>query len=58
MVKKYCTDLEARNINSKTGEIWTIFDVPILWNAKVRKQIATDGYKILDDGTVVPSEVE
>lgn len=58
MVKKYCTDLEERNINSKTGKIWTIFDVPVLWNAKVRKQIEADGYVILYDGTVVPSEVE
>lgn len=58
MVKKYCTDLEERNINTKTGEVWNIADVPSLWKSKVEKQIKADGYKIAKDGTVVPSETE
>lgn len=53
MVSKYCHDLEERNINPKTDEIWKIDDVPALWNTKVRKQIEKDGFKIIDDGTVV-----
>ena len=56
MVNKYCKDLEERNINPKTEEVWNIDDVPSLWNAKVRKQIVKDGYVIDEDGTVVPSE--
>jgi len=58
MVNKYCKDLEERNINPKTDEVWNIADVPSLWNAKVRKQIAKDGYVIADDGTVVPKGEE
>lgn len=58
MVKKYCTDLEERNINTKTGEVWNIADVPSLWKSKVEKQIKADGYKIAKDGTVVPADAE
>lgn len=54
MVNKYCKDLENRNINPSTDEIWNIDDVPKLWNKKVRKQLEIDGYKVADDGTVVP----
>lgn len=56
MVKKYCTDLEERNINTKTGEIWNIDDVPNLWKSKVEKQIKADGYIVAADGTVVKVE--
>ena len=56
MVKKYCTDLEERNVNTKTGEIWNIDDVPNLWKSKVEKQIKADGYIVAADGTVVKVE--
>lgn len=56
MVKKYVKALEGREINSRTGEIWTIYDVPNTWKAKVEQQIAADGYIILDDGTVAKPE--
>ena len=54
MVKKYCKELEARNINNATGEIWNINDVPNLWKAKVEAQIEADGYVVDEDGTVIP----
>lgn len=55
MVKKYVRALEERQINTRTGEIWTIDDVPNLWRSKVEQQIEADGYIILDDGTVAPN---
>lgn len=52
MKKKYVKALENREINSRTGEIWKIDDVPSIWKAQVEDQIAADGYTILIDGTV------
>lgn len=52
MIAKYVRVLEEREINSNTGEIWTINDVPKTWRAKTEKKIIEDGYEILDDGTV------
>lgn len=52
MVNKYVRALEGREINTRTGEVWNIADVPSLWEKKVRAQIDKDGYVILDDGTV------
>lgn len=57
MVKKYVKALENREINSSTGSIWTINDVPTLWKAKVEAQIDADGYIIEEDGTVSPRPV-
>ena len=57
MKKKYVKELEARNINSATGSVWTINDVPNLWRAKVEAQIDADGYVIEEDGTVSPRPV-
>ena len=34
MVKKYARVLENREINSMTGEIWSINDVPNTWKKK------------------------
>ena len=53
MKKKYVRALENREINSRTGEIWTINDVPNAWKAQVEAQIEADGYVIQEDGTVV-----
>lgn len=58
MVKKYVTALEGREINTRTGEIWKVDDVPVLWRTKVLKQIESDGYVILEDGTVDKPEPE
>lgn len=56
MVKKYCRVLENREINTSTGEIWNIADVPSLWRSKVEAQIEADGYVIDEDGTVSKAE--
>lgn len=56
MKKKYVKALENREINSRTDEIWKIDDVPSIWKAQVIAQIETDGYEILDDGTVDKTE--
>lgn len=52
MVKKYVTSLEGREINSRTGDVWKITDVPVTWRRKVEIQIIKDGYTFLPDGTV------
>ena len=54
MVKKYVRHLESRDINSATGEIWNIADVPNLWKSKVEAQIEADGFIVDEDGTVIP----
>lgn len=56
MVKKYARVLESREINERTGEIWKIDDVPNTWKAKTIAKIEADGYKIDEDGTVIPDE--
>lgn len=56
MVKKYVKALENRELNSRTGEVWSINDVPSAWSQQVERQIIKDGYRILDDGTVVKRE--
>ena len=58
MKKKYVRALENREINSRTGEIWKIDDVPNAWKAQVETQIEADGYVIDDDGTVVKGLLE
>lgn len=57
MVNKYVKVLEGREINTRTGEIWNIADVPSLWEKKVRAQIDKDGYYIDEDGTVWKKEI-
>lgn len=57
MVNKYARVLEAREINSNTGAIWTINDVPTLWRTKVERLIDADGYIIEEDGTVNPRPI-
>lgn len=52
MVNKYAHVLEERQINDRTGEIWTINDVPKTWRKKTQDKIEADGYIILEDGTV------
>lgn len=56
MVTKYVIALEERQICDKTGEIWTINDVPNLWRTKTKKQVIADGYVFNEDGTVSPSD--
>ena len=57
MKAKYVRVLEERDINSKTGEIWKIDDVPTTWRAAVTIQIEADGYIIDVDGTVIPRPI-
>ena len=52
MVAKYVRVLKNREIYDKTGNIWTINDVPKTWRSKVEIQIVEDGYVIEEDGTV------
>ena len=52
MVAKYVRVLKNREIYDKTGNIWTINDVPRTWRTKVEKEIIADGYVIEEDGTV------
>lgn len=54
MVNKYVKALENRELNSRTGEIWTINDVPTVWKSKVEQRIEDDGYVVDTDGTVIP----
>lgn len=53
MVKKYTRLIEERELNTKTGDIWSINDVGKTWNAKTRAAVLADGYVFLDDGTAV-----
>lgn len=57
MVKKYVRVLETREINSMTGEVWSINDVPNTWRSRVRAQIIADGYTFDEDGTVINGNV-
>ena len=54
MKTKYVRHLENRDVNPSTNEIWTVNDVPKLWQDKVIAQIDADGYIIEEDGTVSP----
>lgn len=58
MVKKYVKALEEHEINSKTGEIWVISDVPNLWKTKVTTQVLADGYVFDEDGHAVRPIIE
>lgn len=55
MVKKYARVLENREINSMTGEVWSINDVPNTWNNKTRAKVEADGYYFDEDGTAYPN---
>lgn len=55
MVKKYARVLENREINSMTGEIWAIQDVPNTWRTKTQTKVIEDGYHFAEDGTVWPN---
>lgn len=55
MVKKYARYLETRQLNTRTGEIWAIQDVPNTWNAQTRAKVESDGYYFAEDGTAYPN---
>lgn len=52
MVRKYARLLEERDINSKTGEVWKIDDVPNTWRDATIAKVEEDGYYFEEDGTV------
>ena len=58
MEKTYARLLENREINDKTESIWAIQDVPKLWRKKTEKKVIADGYHFLEDGTVMPNDVD
>lgn len=39
MVNFYVTKIYNKEINSITGEVWKVEDVPNLWKSKVAKEI-------------------
>ena len=55
MVKKYVRVLESREINTMTGEVWSIYDVPNTWKNKTEQKVIADGYYFDDDGTAYPN---
>lgn len=57
MVKKYARVLENREINSMTGETWSINDVPNTWKKKTEEKVILDGYHFDEDGTAWPNEI-
>ena len=54
MVKKYSKALENWEINSMTGEVWVISDVPNLWRTKTIVQVEKDGYTWDEAGHAIP----
>ena len=56
MVNKYARLLESRETNAKTGEVWTINDVPNTWRSKTEANVIADGYYFDADGTAYPNE--
>jgi len=56
MVAKYSRLLKERAIYDKTGEVWSINDVPKTWRAKTEAQVIADGYYFAEDGTAYPVE--
>lgn len=58
MVKKYARVLETREINTMTGSVWAIQDVPNTWRSKTEAKVLADGYVFLEDGTAVPAPEE
>lgn len=58
MVNKYARHLEERDIYIKTGQVWTINDVPNTWRAKTKAKVENDGYYFAEDGTAYPNESE
>ena len=55
MVNKYARHLEERDINEKTGKVWSINDVPNTWRAKTQAKVIADGYYFDEDGTAYPN---
>lgn len=39
MVKFYLNKIKNKEINSITGEVWKIEDVPTLWKKRVKKEM-------------------
>lgn len=50
MVKLYSENLEKHKVDTRSGKVWTINMVPIIYNAKVRKQVIADGYYFDENG--------
>ena len=55
MVKKYARYIEERQLNTKTGSTWSIFDVPGTWQSQTEKKVIDDGYYFDEDGTAYPN---
>lgn len=58
MVAKYTRLLEEHAINAKTGEIWTIYNVPNTWRKKTEEKVISDGYVFNEEGIPVRVESE
>ncbi len=55
MVNKYSRVLETREINERTGNVWSIYDVPNTWRTKTQTKVISDGYFFGNDGTAYPN---
>ena len=54
MVAKYSRKLENRELNPATDSVWTIHDVPAIWQNKVKAKVEADHYTWDEDGSAVP----
>lgn len=54
MVPKYSRLLKQRQINTDTGAVWAIQDVPPTWNARTKAKVEADHYYFAEDGTAYP----
>lgn len=56
MINKYARLLEQRAINEKTGNVWSINDVPSIWRDQTEQRVISDGYVFDEDGTAIIEE--
>lgn len=53
MVRKYARLLEERHTNEKTNAVWSIKDVPSMWQEDTKAKVISDGYVFKEDGTAI-----
>lgn len=56
MERKYANHLIYREINEKTGEIYKITDISLIWRDKTEALVIEKGYYIAEDGTAYPNK--
>lgn len=58
MVRKYTRILIQRELNTNTGEIWKLSDVPATWRLKTKAAVEAEGYTWDEDGTAIKIPTE